>query len=90
MPFGSPSTHVVPSAPVVKVTENEFGPLIVKTAPASGACVARSNLVTRIPPNKFGVGVALAVDGGVCVIVGVGGTGVLVAVGVEVLVGVSV
>jgi hypothetical protein len=84
-------------APVVTVVEYAFGPVMVKTAPASGAWVSRSSLVTRIAPSAFdvGVGVGVSVGGtgvlvcvGVTVGVSVGGTGVLVCVGVTV--GVSV
>jgi hypothetical protein len=68
----------VPSAPVVTLVENPFV-LIVNTAPASVACVARSTFVTRIAPRT---GVTLDGTG-----VTVGGTGALVAVGVGVSVG---
>jgi hypothetical protein len=69
VPNARPSTHAVPSAPVVRLVEKLFGPVMLNTAPARGTWVVRSSLVTRIAPGTLGVGVDVLV--GVDVEVGV-------------------
>jgi hypothetical protein len=78
--------------PVVTLAEYPLALVMEKTAPASGARVARSSLVTRIAPGKPGVPVALAVAVALVVDVAVGAmsVGVLLGVTVAVFVGTEV